>query len=66
LLSEVYEPSHHADAAFLLAVQRGVSEHHWPFGDMPAVEGVDEAQVAAIVAFVRETQRTEGFERYPP
>jgi mono/diheme cytochrome c family protein len=66
LLSEVYEPGHHADVAFLLAVQRGVPAHHWHFGDMPAVEGVDETEVAAIVAYVRETQRTKGFEPYPP
>ena len=66
LLSEVYAPSHHADAAFLLAVQRGVQAHHWRFGDMPSVEGVGEDDVAAIVAFVRDTQRTNGFEPYPP
>lgn len=66
LLSEVYEPSHHADIAFLLAAQRGVSAHHWSFGDMPAIETVSSEEIETIVAFVRETQRIEGFERYPP
>ena len=66
LLSEVYVPSHHADISFLLAVQRGVPAHHWRFGDMPPIEGLTEEDVAAIVAFVRETQRIEGFEPYPP
>jgi mono/diheme cytochrome c family protein len=66
LLSVVYEPGHHSDVAFLLAVQRGSSSHHWPFGDMLPVEGLTTDDITAIVAFVRETQRTEGFEPYPP
>ena len=64
-LSEVYEPSHHADAAFLLAVRRGMA-HHWSFGPMPPTEGLADADVEAIVAFVRDAQRREGFEPYPP
>ncbi|MBT8203455.1 MAG: cytochrome c [Acidimicrobiia bacterium] len=66
MLSEVYVPGHHADAAFLIAVQRGSAQHHWRFGDMPAVEGLSTDDVGAIVAFVRETQRIQGFEPYPP
>lgn len=65
-LSEVYEPGHHGDGAFLLAVQAGVRPHHWSFGAMPPIEGLTPADVEAIVAFVRETQRVEGFEPYPP
>jgi len=65
-LSIVYEPNHHGDAAFLLAAQQGVRAHHWRFGDMAAVEGLSSGDVAAIVAFVRENQRVEGFEPYPP
>ena len=65
-LSEVYEPGHHGDAAFLLAVRRGVASHHWSFGPMPPIDGLSDADVEAIVAFVRETQRREGFEPYPP
>lgn len=66
LLSQVYEPNHHADISFLLAVQRGSPAHHWRFGDMPAIEALTQDDVEAIVAFVRETQRTKGFEPYPP
>ncbi|MFP3882546.1 MAG: c-type cytochrome [Actinomycetota bacterium] len=66
LLSEVYEPSHHGDGAFLVAVQSGSPQHHWNFGDMPPVPGLSEEDVEAIVAFVRERQRVEGFEPYPP
>ena len=65
-LSEVYEPGHHGDGAFLLAVQRGSRAHHWPFGDMPPIEGLSTDDVEAIVAFVREQQRIKGFEPYPP
>lgn len=65
-LSEVYEPGHHADAAFLLAVRRGVAPHHWSFGPMPPIEGLTDADVEAIVNFVRDAQRREGFEPYPP
>ncbi len=65
-LSEVYEPGHHADGAFLVAVLAGTPQHHWDFGPMPPVEGLSEADVEAIVAFVREQQRLEGFEPYPP
>ncbi|MDH3190021.1 MAG: cytochrome c [Acidimicrobiia bacterium] len=65
-LSEVYEPNHHADGAFLFAVQAGSRGHHWSFGDMPPVGGLSTEDVEAIVAFVREQQRIEGFEPYPP
>ena len=65
-LSEVYEPNHHADGAFLLAVRRGVAPHHWSFGPMPPIEGLTDEDVNAIVAFVRDAQGREGFEPYPP
>lgn len=65
-LSEVYEPNHHADGAFLLAVRRGVAPHHWSFGPMPPIEGLTDDDVDAIVAYVRDTQGREGFEPYPP
>ena len=35
LVHKIYEPSHHADAAFVLAAKRGVTQHHWNFGNMP-------------------------------
>ena len=65
-LSVVYQPNRHADVAFLLAVQRGSPAHHWQFGAMLPVEGLTPDDVAAIVAYVREQQRLEGFEPYPP
>ena len=60
LIHKIYEPSHHGDAAFLLAAQNGVRSHHWPFGNMPPVEGITPASVKDIVAYVRELQRNNG------
>lgn len=62
LVHRIYEPSHHADAAFQLAVQRGVAPHHWRFGAMPPLPGVTPEQVARITAYVRWLQRSAGIE----
>lgn len=62
LVDKVYEPSHHGDASFLLAVRNGVPQHHWSFGDMPPQPSVTEAEVAAITAYVRSLQRAAGIE----
>ena len=59
---EVYEPSHHPDGAFLLAVRSGVRAHHWGFGDMPPQEGLTDDEVALITAYVRDVQRQAGIE----
>lgn len=62
LIHDYYKPSHHGDAAFLLAAQRGVIAHHWRFGNMPPVSGVTEADIAAITAYARWLQREMGIE----
>ena len=62
LLHRVYEPSHHADMAFQLAVKNGVRAHHWKFGDMKPVPGLTPDDVAHITAFVRVEQRKVGIE----
>ena len=49
LVHKVYEPSHHGDMAFELAVRNGVRAHHWPFGNMPPVEDLTTADIGAIV-----------------
>lgn len=60
LVHRIYEPNHHGDASFYLAVQRGVQAHHWRFGNMQAVESVSEGDVEKIVHYVRELQRANG------
>lgn len=62
LVHKIYEPGHHGYMAFVLAARNGVRAHHWKFGDMPAVEGVTQADVRAIVAYVRALQRANGIE----
>ncbi|MEZ5810681.1 MAG: cytochrome c [Rhizobiaceae bacterium] len=60
LVHRIYEPNHHGDGAFFRAAQSGVRQHHWPFGDMPPIGGVDDSEIAMIVTYVRELQRANG------
>jgi len=60
LVHIIYEPSHHADIAFLYAVQRGVRAHHWQFGDMPPIPSLGMDDITEIVAYVRFLQRQVG------
>lgn len=60
LLHKIYEPSHHGDASFQLAVKSGVRAHHWQFGDMAPVPGLTPDDVAHITAYVRAEQRKVG------
>ncbi len=60
LAHRVYEPNHHSDQAFHLAARSGVAAHHWRFGNMPPQPQVSDADLAAIVAYVRWVQRETG------
>jgi len=60
LIHIIYEPSHHGDEAFQRAADMGVRGHHWPFGDMPPVEGVTRGDITMIIAYIRELQRANG------
>lgn len=62
LLHRIYEPSHHADIAFQLAVKNGVRAHHWQFGDMTPVPQVTPDDVAHITAYVRAAQKKIGIQ----
>lgn len=66
LMHNIYNPGHHGDDAFYRAVAKGVVQHHWPFGHMPAQSHVSEDEVAKIVTYVRELQRANGivYERH--
>ena len=61
-LSIVYEPGHHPGEAFRAAILRGSPQHHWDFGDMLPVTGLDEAEIDAVIAYIRDVQQREGFE----
>ena len=60
LVHKIYEPSHHSDQSFYRAVALGVKSHHWPLGNMAAVEGLTKGDVKAIISYVRELQRENG------
>lgn len=60
LVHRLYEPGHHGDMAIVLAARRGVTSHHWRFGDMPPVEAITDVELAAIVAFLRRVQQANG------
>ena len=60
LVHKIYEPSHHGDEAFQRAVALGVQAHHWPFGNMAAIEGLTRADVATIISYIRALQVENG------
>ena len=60
LVHNIYNPGHHADAAFYLAARRGVRQHHWQFGNMPPQPQVSDEEMALIIEYVRELQRANG------
>jgi len=62
LIHKIYKPSHHADIAFKLAAQVGVRSHHWSFGDMPPVPGVNEDDMVSVIAYLRKLQVANGIE----
>lgn len=57
---DIYNPGHHSDASFRYAVRQGVQQHHWHFGNMPALPQVTDQQIAEIVTYVRELQQANG------
>ncbi len=60
LVHVIYEPNHHGDGSFHLAVKNGVRAHHWPFGNMPPQPQVSENEVDRVIAYVRALQRANG------
>jgi mono/diheme cytochrome c family protein len=60
LIHPIYNPGHHGDESFFRAARYGVRAHHWKFGDMPAQPQVSDAELAEIVAYVREVQVANG------
>lgn len=60
LVHDIYNPGHHPDISFLVAVRNGTRQHHWRFGNMPPQGHVSDADVTAIVAYVRALQEANG------
>ena len=51
-----YEPGHHADFSFHIAVRQGTRQHHWEFGDMDPVPDLSDEEVNEMICYVRELQ----------
>ncbi len=60
LVHKIYEPSHHADFAFMRAAMQGVRAHHWKFGNMPKISDATPDDVTQIIPYVRWLQRQAG------
>ena len=60
LIHPIYRSGHHGDITFLLAVRNGVRAHHWKYGSMSPVEGVTDAEITLITAYVRALQQENG------
>ncbi|MFQ5543832.1 MAG: c-type cytochrome [Nitrospiria bacterium] len=59
-ISKIYEPSHHGDSSFHLAVRNGVRAHHWRFGNMPKIRGINPEEVDQVISYIRWIQRENG------
>ncbi len=60
LVHEIYEPGHHPDESFVRAIREGVPAHHWDYGPMPAISGLNDEEIEDVIAYVRELQREAG------
>ena len=60
LVHKIYEPSHHADFAFMRAAMQGVRAHHWKFGNMPRISEATPDDVTKIISYIRWLQRQAG------
>jgi mono/diheme cytochrome c family protein len=56
LLDPIYGPDQLSDAAVADAIRNGVDEQRWEFGPMPANGAITDAQIEAIIAFLRAEQ----------
>jgi mono/diheme cytochrome c family protein len=56
LLEPIYGPDQLSDAEFADAIRYGVDEELWEFGPMPANGAISDAQIEAILTFVRAEQ----------
>ena len=56
LLHQFYRPGLHPDESFIVAIRLGVRNHHWQYGDMPLIADLSDAEIAAIIGFIRAAQ----------
>ena len=56
LVHAIYNPNHHPDFSIHNAVNNGVPQHHWAFGDMAPRPGLSEGDVNNIICYIRQLQ----------
>ena len=56
LIDRIYHPGHHPDFSIRNAVNKGVQQHHWVFGNMAPIASVSTDEVEKIICYIRETQ----------
>ncbi len=59
-IHKIYEPSHHGDESFYRAALTGAKAHHWKFGDMLPVPGIEKRDIDRIVPYIRWLQHQHG------
>jgi len=62
LVHPLYVPGHHGDSAIMSAAFNGVTAHHWRFGNMPPVPGIEEEHIRWITKYLRELQVANGIQ----
>jgi len=60
LIHAYYKPEHHGDLSIYLAVYQGVTQHHWQFGNMPAMKHLSAEDAGHLLVFIREEQKRAG------
>jgi mono/diheme cytochrome c family protein len=60
LVHELYAADVYSNEEFRAAVNEGVPERHWDFGEMPSMRGLSDQQIDDIIAYVHERQRAAG------
>jgi hypothetical protein len=56
LLDTLYLAPRFADSSIRHAVEHGVPQHHWPFGDMPPLRVLPASEVAPLIGYLRWAQ----------
>ena len=60
LVHRIYHPGHHPDFSIRNAVAQGVVQHHWPYGNMAPIAGLNSDDVENIICYIRQQQRSGG------
>lgn len=60
LMHPYYRPDHHGDITIYLAVYQGVVQHHWQFGNMPAMKHLSAEEAGHLLVYIRAEQKAAG------